>query len=367
MTQEPTPTPLTEIDPLEAGFRLQPKFTNRKAEPEAGHRGGEEEIGVLLTGPVKMKQVSPAPDGERDRRDHEEEAVWSSSWRLQSWMLLAGLAVGGVVGLFLFAQVASIINAMANYPPTIQIAGYSALCLLVLAVALFFMRLATLWYSLAASPRISLKGLSEYRPYELKAKRTELTKYLRRFDIKSQEAQRYLRRLEVQEDELAILRKQRNELLDASIARDDEDWLRRLDKYFLATLDKAAGRLRRKHAVWVVVKTAATPPKFAGLDRMIVLYRSFALIGDTAQLYQMRAGATDSVQILFWSIVHTFFAGEMSEALDKVADSITTEAGGFVAGFANNFAGEFAAANLNGLMTWRLGRVAQRMIRPVNM
>ena len=115
----------------------------------------------------------------------------------------------------------------------------------------------------------------------------------------------------------------------------------------------------------VAVKTAAVPNPL--VDRLVVTYNTFTMIGDLCLIYNVRPSGFGTGVILGRALLHAYLAGELEEAtellVEPVQDAVTFlgEMGSTVAG---KLTAKLSEGGLNAVFVYRLGITTQRMLQP---
>jgi uncharacterized membrane protein YcjF (UPF0283 family) len=292
---------------------------------------------------------------------------------------LVMLAAAGLLGLFLFNQVASAITAINTMPETMRWAGWGFFGLLTFAVAYAILRLMILYVRLRRNKQLRLKGLQELEKrthlrWLINAKRHEaysqLEAYLHEYPAETDKERKRLAAVGLSGDDLYGLVKAREKLLDRDRWGDSEAWFAGFRDTFQSKLDEAAARRVSYWARRTAFATAVAPNALA--DTGLTLYFSFAMLGDLCTLYNLRAGRLGTMVILSRVFFNSYLAGQMSEMEGWTADQIqqlvephlpTSE---LVLGKVFSKLGAKASAGaVNYLLLGRLGKYGCRMLRPV--
>jgi uncharacterized membrane protein YcjF (UPF0283 family) len=289
------------------------------------------------------------------------------------------LAAGGLLGLFLFNQVASAITAINTLPETIRWAGWAFFGLLTLAVAYALLRLTILYVRLRRNKQLRLQGLIELEKrthlrWLINSKRheayTQLEAYIREYPAETDKDRKRLARVGLGGDDLNALIHSREKLLDRDRWGDAEAWFAGFRDTFQAKLDEAAARRVSYWARRTAFGTAVAPNALA--DTGLTLYFSFALLADLCTIYNLRAGRLGTMVLLTRVFFNSYLAGQMSEMEGWTADQIqqlvephlpTSE---LVLGKVFSKLGAKASSGaVNYLLLSRLGKYGCRMLRPV--
>lgn len=171
------------------------------------------------------------------------------------------------------------------------------------------------------------------------------------------------------------LRVFKQSLMDKKDHLDSARWLKEFEESFVHILDKAARTRIRAYTKAVSVGTAASPIRF--IDQMIVLYSSLKLVSELLEIYNLRPALGQGAMVLSRAIIQAYLSGaigEQSEAgveafsdfWEGIFGEISLATGFSAATDATRFVlPKVSEGALNGFLIWRLGRQAQKMIRPV--
>jgi putative membrane protein len=293
---------------------------------------------------------------------------------------LVMLAAAGLLGLFLFNQMASAITAINTLPETIRWAGWGFFGLLSFAVLYAVVRLTILYLRLRRNKQLRLKGLIElerrtHLRWLINAKRDEahsqLEAYLREYPTESDKDRKRLTRVGLSGDDLYVLVRSREKLLDRDRWGDTDAWFDGFRDTFQSKLDEAAARRVGYWARRTAFASAVSPNALA--DTGLTLYFSFALLADLCTIYNLRAGRLGTMVLLTRVFFNSYLAGQLNEMEGWTADQIqqlvephlpTSE---LVLGKVFSKLGAKASAGaVNYLLLSRLGKYGCRMLRPVN-
>ena len=292
---------------------------------------------------------------------------------------LVMLAAGGLLGLFLFNQVASAIAAINTLPETVRWAGWGFFGLLALAVTYAILRLTILYIRLRRNKQLRLRGLIELEKrthlrWLINSKRHEaysqLEAYLREYPAGTDRERKRLAAVGLSGDDLHSLVRAREKLLDRDRWADATAWFDGFRDTFQAKQDEAAARRVSYWARRTAFATAVSPNALA--DTGMTLYFSFALLADLCTIYNLRTGRLGTMVLLSRVFFNSYLAGQMNEMEGWTADQIqqlvephlpTSE---LVLGKVFSKLGAKASAGaVNYLLLSRLGKYGCRMLRPV--
>lgn len=308
-----------------------------------------------------LEDVSPDPTSGDPRSAVLTVLQTVRRWvRTSLFILLLGVLV---VGLYLYAAALDFISQVAGYPVSLQWPVW-LLLVLVLGLVLFaILRIAVLWRSLSKQPQVALiqAGDADGDEDERKA---QLTSYLntlvRHAEARSALWNRYWQDAPQQAQDL--LRDCRKLAKARPITTDA--WLEEFERNVLRPLDAAAAKRITHYWRLVGIKTAISP--FPLVDSLAVIYNNFLLIGDLAFLYGRKLSRHE-VFILLWVIIfQIFIATRTQELFDSVAEDMTqTIQSGMARSVAQFIAPKVAEGTVHALVTWRIGKRAQRLLRPI--
>lgn len=289
------------------------------------------------------------------------------------------LGAAGLLGLFLFNQVASAVTAINSLPETIRWAGWGLLALLALAVGYAVLRLAILYVRLRRNKQLRLRGLIELEKrthlrWLINAKRHEaygqLEAYVRDYPADTPKDRKRLAAAGLAGDDLHALLRARACLLDRDRWGDTDSWFDGFRDTFQAKLDEAAARRVSYWARRTAFATAVAPNALA--DTGLALYFSFALLADLCTVYNLRAGRLGTMVLLTRVFFNSYLAGQLNEMEGWTADQIQQlvephlPASELMLGKVFSKLGAKASAGaVNYLLLSRLGRYGCRMLRPV--
>ena len=292
---------------------------------------------------------------------------------------LVMLGTAGLLGLFLFNQVASAITAINTLPETIRWAGWGFFGLLTFAVAYAIVRLTVMYVRMRRNKQLRLQGLIELEKrthlrWLINAKRheayTQLEAYMREYPVETDKDRKRLARVGLTGEDLSAMARAREKLMDRDRWADTDAWFDGFRDTFQAKLDEAAARRVSYWARRTAFATAVAPNALA--DTGLTLYFSFALLADLCTIYNLRAGRLGTMVLLTRVFFNSYLAGQLSEMEGWTADQIqqlvephlpTSE---LVLGKVFSKLGAKASAGaVNYLLLSRLGKYGCRMLRPV--
>src|SRR5262245_2007829 len=292
---------------------------------------------------------------------------------------LVMLALAGMLGLFMFNQVASAVTAINTLPETVRWLGWAFFGLLSLAVVYAILRLTILYIRLRRNKQLRLQGLEELEKrtqlrWLINAKRHEaysqLEAYMREFPAETERERKRLAGVGLAGEELYAVVQARQKLLDRDRWGDSDAWFSGFRDTFQARLDEVAARRVSYWARRSAFTTAVSPNALA--DTGLTLYFSFAMLADLCTIYNLRAGRLGTMVLLSRVFFNSYLAGQLNEMEGWTADQIqqlvephlpTSE---LVLGKVFSKLGAKASAGaVNYLLLSRLGKYGCRMLRPV--
>lgn len=361
-------------------------------------RAGDPELGRPVQIPTTARPLTDA-DRRQLRETEEAQALRDLAeaeellaadpvaFRWAGWFahpLAAAFLLGsiGVLGLFLYAQVLSILSQIATQPPLLQYGSYTALGLLAAAVLYSMARLLGLFVRLQRNRQVRLAGLEELqsrtrlrwlalaKTHEAKG---QIEDYLRAYPL---EGNRVVQaRIGLTEATVLELARVREELLDPSRYSASAEWFARFGEGFQARLDAVADERIRYWSNRAMVVTAVSPNGL--VDSLSTMYFGFAMVTDLCRVYNLRAGRTGTAVLLGRVFFNAYLSGQIND-FEKLAEEHYDHAFeqafqvigvGVSSNMASKFLGKVGAKAtsgfLNRLLLARLGRYACRLLRPV--
>ncbi|HVK13415.1 MAG TPA: DUF697 domain-containing protein [Gemmataceae bacterium] len=293
---------------------------------------------------------------------------------------LVMLALGGLLGLFMFNQVASAVSAIEALPQAAQYVAWAFFALLTLAVVYAMLRLAVLYIRLRRNKQLRLQGLEELEKrtrlrWLINSKRHEaysqLEAYLREYPTTTDRDRKRLAAVGLVGEELHAAELARQKLLDRDRWGDTDAWFEGFRDTFQARLDEAAAKRVSYWSRRAAFATAVSPNALA--DSGLTLYFSFAMLTDLCTIYNLRAGRLGTMVLLSRVFFNSYLAGQLNEMEGWTSDQIqqlvephlpTSE---LVLGKVFSKIGAKASAGaVNYLLLSRLGKYGCRMLRPVS-
>ncbi len=288
--------------------------------------------------------------------------------------------IGGILGLFMVNQGVRFAGQVTSLPLPWNIVAALAFLFFLGIIFVVIVRIAWKFMAFKKLTRVDIKALN------FLAQRKKFQKLAAR---KKDEARKimvdYLQDFNLDDPKMAVpglekvelkkLGSFKQSLVDKKGFMDSAQWLKEFDESFVHVLDKAARKRIRSYTRTVALGTAASPIKF--IDQMIVLYASLKLIGELLVIYNLRPAFGQSAAILSRAIIQAYLSGVIgeqseagAEAFSEYYESIFGEISFATGVSAVTDATRFilpkvSEGALNGFLIWRLGRQAQRMLRPL--
>jgi uncharacterized membrane protein YcjF (UPF0283 family) len=395
----PTAAPLSSGSSVSSGAPGYPARSEPEPEPEL--RPGETELGRPPQVPTDLAPLSPADlaalqvmDAEQASRDiAEAEMLLASDATGLSWLGWFGsplafavlLGTGGVCGIFLFNQAASLVHALNQIDVEwVRNTGYAGLALFGACVVYAFGRFLLAYVRLRENRQLRVRGLKELsnrtRLRWLAATksaeaRAQIETYLRTYPIESEKDRRAMAKLGLTDEAALRLKAVRAELLDHDRFASSDQWFARFRDGYQSVIDEVAHARVKYWASRIWVVTAVAPN--AVIDSGATLFYTFSMLSDLCQLYNLRAGKTGTAVLMGRTFFNAYLAGQGTE-WQKIAedqyDQLFHEAMGAVGvGMSVNLVGKIVGkvgakvttGYLNRVLLIRLGQYAARLLRPV--
>lgn len=288
----------------------------------------------------------------------------------------AVVIMGGIGALLVLSQGLAVLDMATRQPPAVAYPLIALVVVLSTMIALAIARLVIGYTRLRQSPRLSVQTLAELRfrahvreeaGVKLAAARADLEKLLRQFPLdKAQEVTWTKLGLDGQ-DLVRKLQKARADLIERTQYGTDLDWIRAVDRSFLAPLDKAAETIIWRHTRQVGVRTAVVPLVF--WDDAVLILALARMIRGLCLIYNVRTSAAGTLTLMGWSMAALAFATEM-ESLHgtirtQIHDFLCNHLGHSAAKVVDTVAPSVAQGTANGFFTYRVGRAAVKHLRPL--
>ena len=293
---------------------------------------------------------------------------WLGPLDAVGWCLV--VMMGGIGALIVLSQGLAVLDMASRQPMVIAYPLIGLVLVLSTLVAVAVARLVIGYTRLRRSPRLAVQSLAELRfrahlreeaGVKLAAARTDLERFLRQFPLDKPQETSWTK-LGLDGADLARrLKKARADLIERSQHGTDLDWIRELDRSFLAPLDKAAETIIWRHTKQVGVRTAVVPLAF--WDDAVLILAMARMIRGLCLVYNVRTSAAGTVTLMGWSMAALAFATEM-ESLHgtirtQIHDLLCNHLGHTAAKVVDTVAPSVAQG------TYRVGRAAVKHLRPL--
>jgi uncharacterized membrane protein YcjF (UPF0283 family) len=273
-------------------------------------------------------------------------------------LLLLGLAT---IGLFIYAVSLDFIATVASYPLYLQWPVWVLLALVLILVIYALAKLLLLWKSLHQHPQVAL---SQANTADRAKASADLASYLKKLAAKGDRQAQTWSKYWPEEPGKATDLLQACRQLAGNRHIDADTWLEEFEERIRKPLDQAAANRVRHYWQLVGIKTAISP--FPLIDALAVIYNNFLMISDLAELYGRRISGADVFTLLWGIIFQVYISAQSQEILDSVADEMTKSIQSGVARSLTGFLSpKLAEGTVNALVTWRIGKRAMTMMRPI--
>ena len=289
------------------------------------------------------------------------------------------LAMGGVLGLFLFNQVSTAIVAIQSMSGPAWYVAWGVFGLFGLMILYSVGRLMLVYIRLRRNKQLRLQGLEELEQrtrlrWLINSKRHEayeqLSGYLREFPVATDRDRKRLARVGLAGEDIYAMMKARDHLLDKDRWPDAHAWFAGFRDTFQGKLDEAARERVRYWSRRAAFATAVSPNALA--DTGMTMYFSFAMIADLCTLYNLRAGKLGTMVLLTRVFFNSYAAGQINEMEGMASDQLTQlvephlpASEVFLGKVFGKLGAKASAGAVNYLLIGRLGKQAARMLRPV--
>ncbi|OGR13011.1 MAG: hypothetical protein A2341_28135 [Deltaproteobacteria bacterium RIFOXYB12_FULL_58_9] len=336
-----------------------------------GRRAGDSGTGRPCP---KVEFVETPSAGEIETADRIDQRLWEPdfddpllkasdgpSWF--GWTVAAGAAL---VGLYLYSHALSALALLSGILEPWRSVAFAGLLLLVGVVVIAGARLAFVGLRLRANHQLPVLELYRRGASRQLAARgaaeahTLLVAYLRGFSL-NRSLPPGLDRAVTQ-----CLTDERATLLDPDLRLDAASWRGRFEDRFLSILDAAAKGRIKHHAFMAGAKTAVAPNGL--IDILVVGYYGMALMTDLCRIYNLRTNRWDTARLFGRFLLAVYVAGETGDAALDLYDHFH----GLINATVPNRTGRGLASRaaegaVNAAMLHRIGRAAQKALRPVEM
>jgi uncharacterized membrane protein YcjF (UPF0283 family) len=282
-----------------------------------------------------------------------------------NWIfLLAAAVLTAFFGFYIFCQAINTVALAQTMPNWAKYIFLPPLAICGLLIVIVFFRLIWSWYSLNKFVQVSfdeLKTMSmrqetrkEATHYSKKARKI-LKGYLDTYPFHLIEKGRF----PINSDKLKDLTQSRDFLLNLNTSTNN--WIDKFNDSFLTQLDVIVSDKIKKQAVKAALAIIASPLRI--LDAIIVLCLSLELLKDMCKIYNLRLGGL-ALPVLFVKVIRNAFIGEVASQLtDELPNIFGTTIG---SSFFKLAGAKITEGGINALFMFRLGRSAQKLLRPLS-
>ena len=322
----------------------------------------------------------------RELREAEEliasnpESVGLPSFVTHPLMTAVAVGSAGLLGLFLFNQIAQALALIGTLQGFWMYGGYAGLGLLSLTVLYACGRFLILYTRLQRNRQLRIRGLEELEKRtrlrwlvhaKVQDAQVQLLEYLRDFPMDDKRTRNRLATLGFSPDVIHELNNHREKLLDLNHWPGTDIWFTHFRDSFQTRLDAIAEERIRYWARRTALGTAISPNTLS--DTLMTLYFSFTMLSDLCQIYNLRAGRLGTAILLARVFFNAYLAGQMQEMEHMTAEQIqnwiaphvpTTEL--LLAKVLGKIGAKASAGAINYFLLIRLGRFSCRVLRPVS-
>jgi hypothetical protein len=177
------------------------------------------------------------------------------------------------------------------------------------------------------------------------------------------------------------LRDARDYLLDHERFSDYDSWFDDFRARFQDVLQGTADKVVQDWMKLVGFKTAISSSP--SIDRLVVLYCSYGMIGDLCRLYNLRMTRPGIIRLMAFTLFNAYAAGQIEDHADELTETAANLATGLaeklgvhsheifekvpIAGGALKVGGKIVADGLaNALLMRKLGRTTIALLRPIS-
>jgi uncharacterized membrane protein YcjF (UPF0283 family) len=370
---EPRETTVLGVRPGETGLGVPPDF-----KPPGAKEIGEDELEPTPQEPVESKGPA-SEDVDRIWKLGRTLPMLSNLLKVGLWI---SILMGGVLGLFIVNQgtqfVLSVAELSQPWKSLAIIGGVFSVAMITAVIVRLIWLLSTVKASktLELLPTAALDEREHVRDLSGKVARKQreearqlLKSYLIEYPL-ADNGKDSLDALGMSRREVEALKRSHGNLCDEMRPVTTDQWLHDFENDFQKQVDGIADRLIKRWAKKVALGTAASPLSL--VDQLIVLYASYAMINDLIRLYNLRPVLGQTAVILVRVVVQTYLSGIMEDVSEQTADGMMNayeewigEAAGILGGAARAVLPKTAEAALNGMLIWRLGKHAIKIMRPI--
>ena len=157
-------------------------------------------------------------------------------------------------------------------------------------------------------------------------------------------------------------------LLNESDRITSDDWIAQFKDQILRPLDEAAEGKIRQVSKSIGIQTAISP--YPLVDACVVIYSSFNMLTQLCRIYNLRLDALTLLRLAGRAFTQAFIAGSLEQLpvedwLTDTVNSALLPLGRIKIPYVGSLLAPGIQGVANGVMISRLGRSAQRMLRPI--
>lgn len=307
-------------------------------------------------------------------------SAWSKA--LQGVTLSVILGLGGLALIIVTSETVQLFAAIEQLPTPLRIAGFVALALAGILVVLSVYRFAPSYFKLRLNQQVSaahVQSLNDLHMLRRSAARSEfeavdlLRSYLAQYPCGNRQHRDFLASCKLSEDQIEEFVREAKDLQRTEGVIPSQ-WVRDFRNKCQNPLDQAALGIIKSYAKRVGLKTALSPN--ALLDTAIVIYGGFSMLTDLCRVYDVRVGPLQTLKLAAIVASHSYLAGRIEDISDSAEDFLTEKMDDVIRGACGVLSGGLAIATAgigtrtaqavaNGMVIFRLGKHAQKLLRPV--
>ena len=281
---------------------------------------------------------------------------------------LLALAVTGLTGYIVTAELGAMMRALRDMPPYAAGAGYFFLGLFLLAMLVPAVSFARFYFSLRVNRPVSLVKVARMaqvpgqRSEAYQRARTVLTAYLENYPLAGADGGRDGASPFTAEERAELERKRKYLLTDMARA-DAESWVASFREGFLQSLDRKAAERIRKTVARVGLATAACPFRFG--DFIISFTFGFDAFMRLTRIYNQRLGYVEAMYVFVAVLLQSLTSYGAQEATESVFEAVWNEVAAGVNAAFKGVGQRVAEGAINAYFCHRVSTRAQTFLRPI--
>lgn len=308
--------------------------------------------------------------------------TWSKAVRAVT--ISAILAIGGLALIIITSEIVQLLAAIQLLPTALRVMGFVALAAAALLVALSIYRFLTAYFKLRLNRQVTaanVQSLNELHRLRRSAARPEmeavdlLRNYLAEYPCGDEKHLAFLKSCKLSEEQIEdFVRESRH--LQKSAEAVPAQWVNDFRDKCQNPLDQAALGIIKNYSRRIGLKSALSPNPL--LDTVIVIYGGFSMLTDLCRVYDVRVGPLQTLKLAALVASHSYLAGRIEDISDSAEDFLTEKMDAVIRGACSELSGVLAIATVgvgartaqaltNGLIIFKLGRHAQKLLRPVEL